>query len=74
MVFALKNTTILLSRWYTTLATHNLPHHMTPWDVSTWWNSTFDMLDFAPKYCQPIDTMAATWDFNLRKYELVPAE
>jgi hypothetical protein len=43
-------------------------------DVSTRWNSTFDMLDFALKYRPAINTMTATWDFNLCKYELVPEE
>ena len=75
MVFALKNsTTILLPWWYTTLTAHNLPHHMMSQDVSTWWNLMFNMLDFALKYRWPIDTMAATWDFDLHKYELVPIE
>lgn len=32
------------------------------------------MLDFALKYRPAIDTMTATRDFDLRKYELVPAE
>jgi hypothetical protein len=75
MAFVLKNsTTILLPQWYNTLAGHRLPHRMMPRDVSTRWNSTFDMLDFALRYHPAIDTMTATRDFNLRKYELVPAE
>lgn len=75
MAFILKNsTTILLPQWYQTLTAHHLPHRMMPRDVSTRWNSTFDMLDFAIKYRPAIDTMTATRDFNLRKYELVPAD
>lgn len=47
---------------------------MMPRDVSTRWNSTFDMLDFALKYRPAIDTMTATRELNLRKYELVAEE
>ena len=46
-----------------------------PCDVTTWWNSTFNMLNFTgAKYHPAIDTMTATWDFNLHKYELVPSD
>ena len=47
---------------------------MMPRDVSTRWNSTFDMLDFALQYRIAIDAMTANWDYDLRKYELVPME
>jgi hypothetical protein len=47
---------------------------MMPRDVSTRWNSTFDMLDFAIRYRVAIDAMTAVRHFDLRKYELVPAE
>ena len=47
---------------------------MMPRDVSTQWNSTFDMLDFATQYCVAIDAMTAVRGFNLRKYELSSAE
>ncbi|KAF8270860.1 hypothetical protein EI94DRAFT_1569615 [Lactarius quietus] len=71
MVFALKNsTTILLPWWYTTLAAHNLPQHMMCNAQAMRWNSMFDMLEFALKCHQAINTMAATQDFNLHKYEL----
>jgi hypothetical protein len=43
---------------------------MMPRDVSTRWNSTFDMLDFALKYRVPIDEITSNRDLNLRKYEL----
>jgi hypothetical protein len=75
MAFTLKNSTmILLLQWYNTLAAHHLPHHMMPCNVSTQWNLTFNMLNFAIEYCLAINTMAATWDFDLHKHELVPAE
>ena len=75
IAFMLKNsTTILLPAWYKTISAHGLPPCMMPQDVSTQWNSMFDMLDFAIRYRAAIDTMAVVRDFDLRKYELVPAE
>jgi hypothetical protein len=47
---------------------------MMPQDISTCWNSTFDMLDFAIRYCDVIDAMTAVCGLDLRKYEIVPAE
>ena len=47
---------------------------MMPQDMSTRWNSTFDMLDFALRYRAPIDAMTAVRNFDLRKYELVSSE
>ena len=45
-----------------------------PRDVSTRWNSTFDMLKFAIRYRVAIDAMTTVCQFDLHKYELVPAE
>ncbi|PPQ97651.1 hypothetical protein CVT26_002435 [Gymnopilus dilepis] len=73
--YAVKNsTTILLPEWYRTLKTFRLPERMMPRDVSTRWNSTYDMLEFAVKYRQAIDALTAARDLDLRKYELVAAE
>jgi hypothetical protein len=47
---------------------------MMPRDISTRWNSTFDMLEFAIKYRPAIDAITAARDFGLRQCELVPAE
>jgi len=45
-----------------------------PRDVSTRWNSTYDMLEFAIRYRVVIDAMTAVSEYNLRKYELVSTE
>ena len=43
---------------------------MMPRDVSTRWNSTYDMLLFALDFRPAIDSMTATRELGLRKYEL----
>ncbi len=65
---------ILLPEWYRTLTTHQLSYQIMPRDVTTRWNSTYDMVEFAVKYHAAIDSMTATHDFDLRKYELIPEE
>ena len=45
-----------------------------PRDVSTRWNSTYDMLDFATQYRAALDIMTADRDMNLRKFELTKKE
>ena len=45
-----------------------------PCDVSTWWNSTYNMLQFATKYCSALDIMMANHDMNLCKFELSEKE
>jgi hypothetical protein len=47
---------------------------MMPRDVSTRWNSTFDMLEFAVDYRAAIDAITSNRDLNLRKYELADNE
>jgi hypothetical protein len=75
IAFTLKNSaTILLPAWYKTISAHGLPPCMIPQDVSTRWNSTFDMLNFALQYRAPIDEMTAVYNFDLHKYELVSSE
>jgi hypothetical protein len=43
---------------------------MMPRDVSTRWNSTFDMLDFAISYRAALDTITSDRDMKLRQFEL----
>ena len=52
----------------------NLAHRIMPRDVSTRWNSTYEMLEFAVNYHAAVDSMSARRDLNLRKYELEPME
>ena len=47
---------------------------MMPQDVSTRWNSTYDMLNFALEYRLALDAIAGERDMKLRKYELKDAE
>lgn len=41
-----------------------------PRDVSTRWNSTYDMLKFALDYRVALDAITGERDMKLRKYEL----
>jgi hypothetical protein len=45
-----------------------------PRDVSTRWNSTYDMLDFSIKYKAAIVNLTSERKNNLRQYELVEEE
>jgi hypothetical protein len=68
---AIKNSsTIILPQWLEKLEDLQLRVQMMPHDVSTCWNSTFDMLDFALDYHLAIDSITSNRELNLRKYEL----
>lgn len=41
-----------------------------PRDVSTRWNSTFDMLNFALEYRNALETITSDRDLNLRQFEM----
>ena len=72
---AIKNSsTIVLPKWYEVLDTLSLKPRMMPRDVSTRWNSTFDMVSFAIEYRPALDIMTADRDMNLRKFELSKRE
>jgi hypothetical protein len=47
---------------------------MMPRDVTTRWNSTYNMLDFFTEYRAALDIMTADRDMNLRKFELSKKE
>ena len=65
---------ILLPAWHKVLSAHGLPPCIMPWDISTCWNSTFDMLKFTIWYHVTIDVMTAIWEYDLCKYKLGSAE
>lgn len=69
--FAIKNSsTIILPRWYEVLDELGLDARMMPRDVSTRWNSTYDMLRFAVDYRVAIDTITAERTMKLCDFEL----
>jgi hypothetical protein len=71
VAFAIKNsTTILLPHWFEILRDLETAENMIPRDVTTRWNSTFDMLDFAIEHITAINTITSDRDMKLRQYEL----
>jgi hypothetical protein len=63
MAFTIKNSTIIiLPEWYKTLEELALKERIMPRDVSTRWNSTFDMLD--------IDAISGDRDMKLQRFEM----
>ena len=45
-----------------------------PCDVSTCWNSTYDMLEFATEYHVALNTMTADHDMKLHQFKLSKRE
>ena len=43
---------------------------MMPRDVTTRWNSTYDMLEFALSFREALDTITGDKEMKLRKYEM----
>jgi len=41
-----------------------------PRDITTYWNSTYNILEFAVKYCTAIDAMTNDWNNDLWRFEL----
>ena len=71
LVHTIKNSsTIVLLQWHSILNELNLASRIIPRDVSTRWNSTFDMLDFEILYHEAIDTMTANHLLKLQQFEL----
>ena len=67
-------TTKIHPAWYTCLDDLRMDPCLLPRDVSTRWNSTFDMLETALKYCKAIDSISSEHDLELQPYELNPTE
>ncbi|KAF9558944.1 hypothetical protein CPC08DRAFT_638353, partial [Agrocybe pediades] len=75
LAFRIKNSsTLLLPQWNTILEELKLTARIMPCDVSTRWNSTFDMLNFAIEYCSALDMISADKNMKLRQYELSEEE
>jgi len=66
----INSSTIALPAWLKFCETLDLKIRRLPRDVTTRWNSTYDMLIFALKYRKAIDGITADKEFKLRKYEL----
>jgi hypothetical protein len=76
--------TIVLPEWTSILQQHTelsreadeepLSIRMMPRDVSTRYNSTFDMIQFAVTYCDPLNDLTGCRAMNLRDYELTEDE
>ncbi|KAG1769434.1 hypothetical protein EV702DRAFT_950966, partial [Suillus placidus] len=64
------STTLLLPAWKDATEELGLGSRIMPRDVSTRWNSTFDMLEFAINYCKVIDAMTNKRKLGLGVYEL----
>jgi hypothetical protein len=47
---------------------------MMPRDVSTHWNSTFDIVQFGIEYCEPLNDLTGCRAMKLRDYELTEEE
>ncbi|KAI0359341.1 hypothetical protein OH77DRAFT_1472574 [Trametes cingulata] len=68
------SSTILLPAYKAEVARLKMPEKLIPRDVSTRWNSTFDMLKVGIEYRRVVDTMCADRELGLRKYELSSRE
>jgi len=62
--------TIVLPLWFQTLDKLKRNARKMPCDVTTRWNSTFDMLVFALQYWKAIDDIASNKSANLCQYKL----
>ena len=61
---------IILPQWWTMLQDCGLHPSMIPHDVSTQWNSTYDMLKFVVEYREAIDAITGNQKMKLTQYEL----
>jgi len=66
--------TLILPAWKVILATLKLNERLMPRDVTTRWNSTFVMLDFALAHRKALDLLTQDRTNGLREYEISEAE
>jgi hypothetical protein len=64
------STTIILPAWREILEDMKFPVTLMARDVSTRWNSTLDMLEYALKHRIAVDTVTQRRVLGLRKFEL----
>ncbi|KIK13143.1 hypothetical protein PISMIDRAFT_119437, partial [Pisolithus microcarpus 441] len=64
------STTILLPAWHATCKETGKKVKQIPRDVSTHWNSTFDMIDFILEYREPVDAITDKRRLGLATYAL----
>ena len=83
LAYAIKNsTTIILPRWNeiiegcaaTSTSKKKLVVRKMPRDVTTRWNSTYDMLKFAAAYREPINKITGDRSMKIRQYEIKDEE
>ena len=85
LAYVIKNsTTIILPEWTSVLKQHAelsneadekpLSICMMPCNISTRWNSTFDMIQFAIAYREPLNDLTGCRAMKLRDYELMEDE
>ncbi|KAJ6561196.1 hypothetical protein DFH09DRAFT_921392 [Mycena vulgaris] len=68
------STTLVKPRWEAILQEVNLSQRLMPRDVSTRWNSMYDMLVFALQYRKAVDSLTGDRKLDLRIYEMDDAE
>ena len=66
----INSSTLLGPAWKDCLNQLNLPDRWMPRDVTTRWNLTYDMLDFAIKYHRAIDAMTNDQNNDLQSFKL----
>ncbi|TFY74982.1 hypothetical protein EWM64_g9031 [Hericium alpestre] len=70
----LHSTTILLPAWKSMLSNLGMKERIMPQDVSTRWNSTYDMLEFALEYKCAVRAVVGNTRLSLDKYKLTAQE
>ncbi|KAG1900157.1 uncharacterized protein F5891DRAFT_952567, partial [Suillus fuscotomentosus] len=68
------STVKLLPAWHEILEALKMRVTTLPWDVSTCWNSTFDMVEYALRNREAIDAVTQRQDLGLRQLELTDHE
>ena len=70
----INSTTLLLPAWAHCLEDLELELKLIPCDVTTWWNSTYDMLSFVLEHQKAIDNYTGDQKNELQGFELTVEE